>query len=364
VPQKALPPSNTVTLSYTARFDAALAGVSPGEQVRLEAIVTFGNAGARGGSGAVCSAVDANGNGTIEADEANVRSVPCRTTVSIPSLERSNASVVVRDDATAISTLGTVAFGDVLVGLGLGAGAELASSPILREISAAVDPGAEGGSITNCADLLAETESVCNPPARARACDTRTVVAPVPDGFETGDFCSYTQGGWGSKPNGGNPGARLAAGFSAVYPAGVEIGVGGSIGRSMKFTAASAIESYLPAGGTASTLSSDLLDPTSSSAGVLGGQVLALRLNVDFGNASALPAADGSISGLILQGTGTSLDGQTVAAVLAATELAIGGGGAPADLTLAGLNEIVTRLNEAFDNCTVTEWAHAHLRRR
>ena len=43
-------------------------------------------------------------------------------------------------------------------------------------------------------------------------------------------------------------------------------------------------------GAMARTLTSDLLDPTSSSAGEFGGSVVALRINVDFSDAGLLPA--------------------------------------------------------------------------
>ena len=32
----------------------------------------------------------------------------------------------------------------------------------------------------------------------------------ITDGVCDGDLCTFTQGGWGSKPSGGNPGALLA----------------------------------------------------------------------------------------------------------------------------------------------------------
>ena len=66
-----------------------------------------------------------------------------------------------------------------------------------------------------------------------------------------GQFCTYTQGGWGAPPNGGNPGTILANNFATVYPSGfVEVGVPGAAGFSMKFTSAAAIQAYLPAGGS------------------------------------------------------------------------------------------------------------------
>src|SRR5262249_48908460 len=159
----------------------------------------------------------------------------------------------------------------------------------------------------------------------------------------------YTQGGWGAKPKGGNPAQLLQDNFGAVYPAGVEVGIPGGSGFSMLFTSSTAVGAYLPAGGTPGSLTSDLLNPTSSSSGVFGGQVLALQINVDFSTAGILTAGLGSLT---ICNTGTSLDGQTIAQVLAAANVALGGGSLPPGYTISDLNDLVTNLNEGFDECT------------
>jgi hypothetical protein len=51
------------------------------------------------------------------------------------------------------------------------------------------------------------------------------------------------------------------------------------------FTTAAAIDAYLPATGTAGIFTTGYTNPTATSAGVFGGQVLALKLSVDFSNA-------------------------------------------------------------------------------
>ena len=55
---------------------------------RFEVIVTFGNSGPRGGSGASGKNIDINGNGSIDTQEACVRSVPTRLTVAVPGGSR------------------------------------------------------------------------------------------------------------------------------------------------------------------------------------------------------------------------------------------------------------------------------------
>ena len=180
-------------------------------------------------------------------------------------------------------------------------------------------------------------------------------------GFLPGDYCTISQGGWGSPPNGGNPGAILAANFDAVY---TDLVVG--TGFAMTFESAPNVEAYLPAGGTPNPLAGSVTNPTSTSAGVFGGQATALKLNVDFNDAGIIDGAEGSISGLTLQGTGTSLDEMTVAQILAAVETALGGGALPAGYSYSMLNDLADELNNAFHDfedidCYPSDWAIEHL---
>ena len=100
---------------------------------------------------------------------------------------------------------------------------------------------------------------------------------------------------------------------------------------------------------------------TPFSSGVFGGQVLALQLNADFNDAGIIDGANGSIADLRLCNTGTSLDGMTISQILAAANVALGGGSLPTGYTYSSLNNLVTHLNEAFDNCNVSTWALEHL---
>ena len=71
----------------------------------------------------------------------------------------------------------------------------------------------------------------------------------------------------------------------------------------------------------------------------------------------------GPIGGLKLQNTGNAaLDGLTIAQVLADANKVLGGGALPGWATsVSDVNDTVTDLNEAFDDCVVTAWATAHL---
>lgn len=399
-PQQSIPPAATVNLFFQAKFDNTILGIPAGASVRAEVIVTFGNAGARGGSGASAKNVDINGDGVLEPDEARVRSVPTRITIGVPALEECNKTVTLTDVAANITAAGTVTFSNLQTNI---TDSQDISDSATYFISVDVDGGTDGGSITNCArvkgadsfvHLQIGTDPVTLLPilhdfqacvgVDQGACSTVTV-APNPKIIKTGDFTTFTQGGWGAKPNGNNPGQLLHVNFATVYPGGVEVGIVGDGGSSMTFkdgtvttcktdpktktqtctqvtiTGDQAIEAYLPAGGTAGKLSADLINPTSTSAGVFGGQVLALRLNVDFSKAGITQGPGGPVGYLILHDTGTSLDGQAVAAILAAAETALGGGALPDGFTYATLNDLVTSLNEAFDNGELSTWMQQHL---
>jgi hypothetical protein len=166
--------------------------------------------------------------------------------------------------------------------------------------------------------------------------ETIEIVGPPP----SAPYATFTQGGWGAKPSGNNPGRLLATNFSRVYPGGAVV-IGQT--RTITLTSPYAIEKFLPQGGTPAKLTQSYVNPTSKIS-VLAGQVLALKLNVDF-----------SAAGITRMGLGTltvvsgELAGATVNEVLALANAVLGGAPLPVGVTLADLNDTVTRINENFD---------------
>jgi hypothetical protein len=156
-------------------------------------------------------------------------------------------------------------------------------------------------------------------------------------------YGTFTMGGWGSPPNGHNPGTVLANHFGSVFPLGyVDVGNGS---KKMRFTTALAIRHFLPAGGTPKALTGYLLNPKKSPAGVFGGQVLALKLNVCF----SLAGVTGSPIGSLRVASGPAM-GRTVLEVLAEAERLLGGGlpAAGWGIQIPTMNNIVTAINENF----------------
>ena len=83
-----------------------------------------------------------------------------------------------------------------------------------------------------------------------------------------------------------------------------------------------------------------------------------MQLNVDFGAAGKI----NPIGGHTICNTGTAADGQTIAQVLAAANVALGGGALPYGMTdISQLNDLVDNLNNAFDNCVANDWAKSYV---
>jgi hypothetical protein len=199
-----------------------------------------------------------------------------------------------------------------------------------------------------------EVAGTGNPPATApvmcsNIATVRITVTPGTTGpGATGGLTTYTQGGWGAKPSGNNPGALLAARFTGVYGAtGVKIGNQGSP-YSLTFTAAANVENFLPGGGTASKLTASAVNPLNSSAGVFAGQVLALQISYDFSNAGV--TTFGLATKCVTSGP---LAGKTVQYVLDLANKVIGGNtallAANGLSSISVVNDIITRINENYD---------------
>ncbi|MBI4865583.1 MAG: PKD domain-containing protein [Candidatus Wallbacteria bacterium] len=166
-----------------------------------------------------------------------------------------------------------------------------------------------------------------------------------------GDFVTYTQGGWGTVPRGQNPGTIREAGFPTVFPAGLAMG---GI-HQVILTSSQTVERFLPQGGPPSAFTTSAIDPQSTAAGVLGGQLAAASLNVAYSAAGRLAQRDPSPLGALMVATGP-FAGTTVSALVAMANRAVGGDPAalPAGTTLSDLNDALTRVNECFDNGAIS----------
>jgi hypothetical protein len=193
---------------------------------------------------------------------------------------------------------------------------------------------------------------------RLEVLEDRTVPSCV--GFRT-----QTQGYWGG-PGGA---AYLAANLAGAFPSGATLGQ--LSGNSATWTSASAIGSFLPAGGPAAALGAgNVTNPSSTAAGVLGGQALTLVLNVGFDYYDAsFAAATENLGDLTYVDTMTPelgeptaevFNGMTVVSILGkVNEFLATGSTTVGTTTLTGasgaliVNAVCDNINENFDNGTV-----------
>lgn len=68
---------------------------------------------------------------------------------------------------------------------------------------------------------------------------------------------------------------------------------GSASGFTMSFTDADGVRAYLPSIGAFAPLNGSSLNPISTGSGGLGGEVVGLKLNVDFSDAGLLPGSSG-----------------------------------------------------------------------
>ncbi len=164
-----------------------------------------------------------------------------------------------------------------------------------------------------------------------------------------GGFRTQTQGGWGANASGNNPGVYRDAKFSLAFPSGLVIGASG--GKTLKLTTATKVNNFLPAGGTAGVLTSNQVDPTSSPAGVLAGQLVALTLNVGFDqydpNFSSSPTL---LKNQIINISSSPFNGMSVQQFLTIANNVVGG--LSTAYTPSQVNTTASAINENYDNGT------------
>jgi len=166
---------------------------------------------------------------------------------------------------------------------------------------------------------------------------------------QTGSGCphhTYTCNGWNASGCNGNPGALLQQNFNKCYSNG-SVSIGGYGGYSLTFTNANAVGNFVLQGGSPWTLGSSATNPASSSAGVFAGDVLALRLNIDFSNAGITEA--GFANRVVTSGP---LQGYTVAQVMTLANQVLSGQwwDLPWGMQVSDLDNVVSTINSNYEN--------------
>lgn len=362
VPAVTIPAGQTVRLLFTASFNNNVLGLGAGTPARIEVIVTFGNH-APGGWNLGDEHVDINGNGRIDWDEAKVRSVSTLIHQVIPATQAANTTLALSDTPADITTAGTVTFTNPVIQIGATTGT----------VQVTYNGGVSGGSLTNCAHATGSgiTTTVGQfhfpnvAPVELDACDTETVGAHICSpgalgcGWQDGQMLTYDQASWSSA-------TTLSSNYDALYASTFGtfvVGVSGTPGMfSLTFTGGTNVAAFLPQIGTPAALNSNLINPTSSAAGVFGAEVVGLKLNVDFsdagliGGTAALKFGDLTLCNFTAQ---PGLNGLTVRGFLGTVNSVLGGG--PAAYAIADLESIAQGLNTSFLSGAASAFAQAHV---
>jgi hypothetical protein len=291
-----------------------------------------------------------------EGETNNVRTVPTRASFTVPAPLPVCACV----HLSAPEAYATVPDCVGLVG-------DFADVDVCRDVAGSEHPFTLAGTVSCVADGrgtdVTQTATLSCPDRQALVtgspgsasfsvdCGRRPAIAP-------GDFCTYTQGGWGSRcpasRPAGQPGCIRDGFFTAAFPTPAGLVLGEPSLYTANWTTAAAVESFLPAGGPPSVLTASLTDPLVTSAGVLAGQVVALKLSVAFDDADALKSASPTPLGDLRLQSG-AFAGLTVRQLLALADRVVGGDTGALDgygAQIAELNEAADRINNCFDGCT------------
>ena len=347
VPEVVIAPHQTVALRFSASFDNNVLHLPQGTRVRSLVAISFGN---HGPNGQAASNVDINGNGIIDPDEAYVRTVSDKEELRVPAPSVGNTTATLTDTAADITTTGTASFSNPSFNLGTTSGT----------VRVSYNGGAHGGDITNCAHLHTSSGQTID------ACNTQTVGANACTsgapgcGWKDGDVVTYTQDQFGSPSTAA--GVILDASYATLFPGGVEVGIPGAAGFSMIFSDQFAVYAYLPQLDVEGVLTTDLVDPTTSSSGSFGGDVLALALDVALADHGLLGAtssvAFGDLKLCALTDT-PALDGISVRDFLGDANTLLGGGTTAYGLDL--IAPLTTNLADAFTGGSVSTFAQQHV---
>lgn len=173
-----------------------------------------------------------------------------------------------------------------------------------------------------------------------------TVQCCAATGIQPGDFRTQTQGGWGASCQGQNPGCYRDDHFDACFSTGGLV-VGDPSGSTATFTSSGAVEGFLPQGGPAASLIQSHVDPTSTEAGVLAGQLVALALSVSFDLCDPdFGASPLSLRNLLVCETANVCNEWTVGSLLFEGSAVLAG--LPSVFTPAEISECLARINENF----------------
>jgi hypothetical protein len=229
---------------------------------------------------------------------------------------------------------------------------------VLAALNTAIGGGAAPYSYDELATLAEELTQSFESGVASSFAQAHLVNGTCPGGWQDGNMTTYSQDQWGDGTT--TASNLLANSFATVYFSTGGLLVGLVPTYNMTFDGAQAIFDYQPATGAPAPLNANLSNPTSTASGSFGGEVVALKLNVDFSQNNLLPSsANLRFGDLLICGVNPVIDGGNVSMFLGYANSALGGGSAP--LSITEINLIAVQLNASFGGGAVSPFAQAHL---
>jgi hypothetical protein len=189
--------------------------------------------------------------------------------------------------------------------------------------------------------------------------------------IQAGDYVTFTQGAYGGP---GAPYDAMSCNFASVFSSDLVAGAGypGSSGSyTIDFTTATAVQGFLPQGGSPGVLDASATNPAGTAAGVLASQVLTNNINLALSTAGASFCNDKTFGGNANFPTGlgslkisttydfnglsstSPLRGMTVSQFVTLANTVLGGGALPNGVSVGDISTVATAINECFDEGSV-----------
>lgn len=185
------------------------------------------------------------------------------------------------------------------------------------------------------------------------------------------DVLSYSQASW---PDTSTGFTLLNTYYDGVYASASGLfDIGSPQYHDILFDNHVSLLQFLPQTGTAGVLQYTYTNPAATESGFFGGDVAALKLNVDFSDAGLLVGTSGIHFGDLVLTNFTDIDfggvpvdvtvlnGLTLRQLLGYANTALGGGPTLAGLSVEVVDAITSTVNIAFDQGNVTTFAQEHL---
>jgi hypothetical protein len=386
-PDTLLAAGDTQLFTFVARFNTTAIGLYSGSDLRLETIVTLGNAGGANGSGSIGSRMDIDGNGQISTDEWLVRSVVDRFQLILDDVQGCRDQVTFFQGDDEISTTDGLDMDTVTtVGEGGNGSQQINSSQVFYTWISVPGESSETGVVTIAPWITSGTSTNLTVPVFDSTDLIQTCCEDAYDlvgGFDSTSFnitsgivgpqilstdvCAYTHREWAATPDGTNIATRLHQEFEKWYPAPGYLRVGIPSNFYMNFSSAAHVQAYLGEidSDIARILYTNVVNPRSPIfPGFYGHQLLALQLNVD-----VFPA----LGRLFYCTPGPEntfyFYGRTVKQILAWGHSLLGGGPFPPNdlntppsfLDEGDIDTLIENINEGAKDCMTSAWFAEHL---